>query len=61
MNRTKIFTRVVSILFPAAGLYFCWWLRESAGEVLAGIAFVVLCVNYFWIMRKKKLQNKNAV
>ena len=54
MNRSKIGVRLVSALFPAAGLYLCWWLREAAGELVAGIAFLVLCLNYFWIMRNSK-------
>ena len=54
MNWSKISSSFVAALFPAAGLYFCWWLRREAGDFLAGITFVVLCVNYFWIMRNLK-------
>ena len=52
MKWNKFGTSLVSVLFPAAGLYFCWWLLDEAGEVVAGLVFVMLCVNYFWIMRK---------
>lgn len=58
MNWNKIGISLVSALFPAAGLYFCWWLLEQAGEIVAGLVFVILCVNYFWIMRKLK-QSEN--
>lgn len=54
MNRLKFGVRLLSALFPAAGLYLCWWLRDAAGELVAGITFVFLCVNYFWIMRNMK-------
>tara|TARA_B100000963_G_scaffold70561_1_gene58821 strand:- start:3031 stop:3207 length:177 start_codon:yes stop_codon:yes gene_type:complete len=54
MSRSKIGSHVTSFLFPAACLYFCWWLLGAVGELVAGIAFVVLCVNYFWIMRNLK-------
>ena len=54
MNRAKICLHLTSALFPAAGLYLCWWLLDAVGELVAGIAFVVLCVNYFWIMRNLK-------
>jgi len=54
MNWSTIIARLVAALFPAAGLYLCWWLRGKAGDLVAGIAFVVLCVNYFWIARKLK-------
>ena len=47
MKRAKIGARLVSALFPAAGLYLCWWLRGTVGELAASIAFVFLCVNYF--------------
>lgn len=52
MNWNKLGTSLVSALFPAAGLYFCWWLMGQAGELVAGLVFGVLCVNYFLIMRK---------
>ena len=62
MNRAKISAHIISALFPAAGIYLCWWLSEAVGELIAGIAFVILCVNYFWIMRKfKNLQNNPGV
>ena len=51
MNKAKIGTYLISALFPAASLYLCWWLREEVGDLFAGIVFVFLCVNYFWIMR----------
>ena len=54
MNRSKIGAQLTCVLFPAAGLYLCWWLLEVVGKLVAGIAFVVLCVNYFWIMRNLK-------
>ncbi len=54
MNLFKIGTRIAAALFPAAGLYLCWWLRGELGDFIAGVAFVVLCVNYFWIMRNMK-------
>ena len=54
MNWNKLGTSLVSALFPAAGLYFCWWLMGEAGELVAGLVFGVLCVNYFLIMRKLK-------
>ena len=54
MNRAKISAYFISALFPAAVLYLCWWLSEAVGELIAGIAFVILCVNYFLIMRKFK-------
>lgn len=54
MNWSKVGARFVAALFPAAALYLCWWLRIKAGDLLAGIAFVLLCVNYFWIMRNLK-------
>ena len=54
MSRSTIGAHLTSVLFPAASLYLCWWLLEAVGELFAGIAFVVLCVNYFWIMRDLK-------
>ena len=51
MNRAEISAYLTSVLFPAAGLYLCWWFLDVVGELVAGIAFAVLCVNYFWIMR----------
>ncbi len=58
MNMNKIGTYLVSVLFPAAALYLCWWLMDRAGEVVAGIVFVLLCANYFWIMRRLKTPGK---
>jgi len=54
MNRSKIAAHLISALFPAAGLYLCWWLRGAMGELAAGIVFVILCLNYFFIMRSFK-------
>jgi len=54
MSRFKIVAHLTSALFPAAGLYLCWWLLEEVGELIAGIVFVVLCVNYFCIIRNLK-------
>ena len=54
MSRSIIGAHLTSVLFPAASLYLCWWLLEEVGELVAGIAFVVLCVNYFRIMRNVK-------
>ena len=54
MNRSEIGAHFISAIFPAASLYLCWWLLEAVSELVAGIAFVVLCVNYFWIMRNLK-------
>ena len=54
MNWNKLGTNLVAALFPAAGLYFCWWLLGETGEIVAGLVFVILCVNYFWIMRNLK-------
>ncbi len=54
MNLSKIGLHIAAALFPAAGLYLCWWLRGEFGDFIAGSAFVVLCVNYFWIMRNVK-------
>tara|TARA_X000000950_G_C13565337_1_gene517264 strand:+ start:290 stop:508 length:219 start_codon:yes stop_codon:yes gene_type:complete len=51
MSQSKIGANLTPALFPAAGLYLSWWLLEEVGELVAGIAFVVLCVNYLWIMR----------
>jgi len=54
MDWSKIGAHLVAALFPASGLYLCWWLRGEAGELVAGIVFAILCVNYFWIMRNLK-------
>ena len=54
MNWPKISARLAAVLFPAAGLYFCWWLRGEVGDLVAGTAFMLLSVNYFWIMRNLK-------
>ena len=54
MNWNKLGSNLVAALFPAAGLYFCWRLLGETGEIVAGLVFVILCVNYFWIMRKLK-------
>ena len=54
MNRFKFVVHLISVLFPAASLYLCWWLHGAMGELIAGIVFVILCVNYFFIMRNFK-------
>ena len=54
LSRFKVGARFTSALFSASGLYLCWWLLEAVGELVAGIAFLILCVNYFWIMRNFK-------
>ena len=43
---------LVSILFPAAALYFCWWIMGDVGELVAGIIFLIMTINYIWLMRK---------
>ena len=48
----KIVKYFVSVLFPAATLYVCWWLALEVGEILAVFAFVLLGANYYWLMRK---------
>ena len=48
----KIVKSVVSVLFPAATLYVCWWLALEVGEIAAVFAFVLLGANYYWLMRK---------
>ena len=48
----KIFKYLVSVLFPAATLYVCWWLALEVGEIVAVFAFVLLGANYYWLMRK---------
>tara|TARA_Y100000589_G_scaffold330883_1_gene382016 strand:- start:953 stop:1129 length:177 start_codon:yes stop_codon:yes gene_type:complete len=58
MDRAKFGAHLLSALFSAAGLYLCWWLRGAIGEMVAGIVFVVLCVNYFFIMRNLKKSAK---
>ena len=54
MSRNKVGIYMVSVLFPLAVLYICWWLMQEMGEVVAVIAFVLLSANYFWLMRKFK-------
>lgn len=54
MSRNKVGIYMVSVLFPLAVLYICWWLMQEMGEVVAVIAFVLLSANYFWLMRKLK-------
>ena len=34
MNWNKLGTNLVAALFPAAGLYFCWWLLGETGEII---------------------------
>ena len=41
----KIVKYFVSILFPAATLYVCWWLALEVGEIAAVSAFVLLGAN----------------
>ena len=48
----KIVKYLVSVLFPAATLYVCWWLALEVGEIAAVFAFVLLGANYYWLMRK---------
>lgn len=48
----KVVKYLVSILFPAATLYACWWLALAVGEIAAVIAFALLGANYYWLMRK---------
>ena len=43
---------LVSVFFPAATLYVCWWLALEVGEIAAVFAFVLLGVNYYWLMRQ---------
>ena len=52
MNITKIVRMLVSILFPAAALYFCWWIMGDVEELVAGIIFLIMTINYIWLMRK---------
>ena len=40
MNWNKLGTNLVAALFPAAGLYFCWWLLGETGEIVAGQEFL---------------------
>ena len=47
----KIVKYLVSVLFPAAMLYVCWWLALEVGEIVASFAFVLLGANYYWLMR----------
>ena len=57
MSRTKIGAMITSVLFSAAGFYLVWWLSEVVSELVAAIAFLVLFLNYYWIMRNfKKLR-----
>ena len=48
----KFVKYLVSVLFPAATLYVCWWLVLEVGEIAAVFAFVLLGTNYYWLMRK---------
>ena len=48
----KIVKYLVSVLFPAATLYVCWWLALEVGEISAIFVFVLLGANYYWLMRK---------
>ena len=52
MNITKIGGMLASILFPAAALYFCWWIMGDVEELVAGIIFLIMTINYIWLMRK---------
>ena len=47
MNQAKISAHLTLALLPAVGLYLCWWLLDAIGELVSGIVFAVLCVNYF--------------
>ena len=48
----KIVKYVVSVLFPAATLYVCWWLALEVSEIVAIFTFVLLGANYYSLMRK---------
>ena len=48
----KIVKYLVSVLFPAATLYVCWWLALEVGKIAAVFAFVLLGANYYWLMRR---------
>ena len=48
----KMVKYLVSVLFPAATLYVCWWLALEVGEIAAIFAFLLLGANYYWLMRK---------
>ena len=52
MHITKIARMLVSILFPAAALYFCWWIMGDVEELVAGIIFLIMTINYIWLIRK---------
>jgi hypothetical protein len=52
MNITKIARMQVSILFPTAALYFCWWIMSDVEELVEGIIFLIMTINYIWLMRK---------
>ena len=54
MSRNKVGIYMVSVLFPLAVLYICWWLMQEIGEVVAVIVFVLLSANYFRLMQKLK-------
>ena len=54
----KIVKYVVSVLFPAATLYVCWWLALEISEIVAVFAFVLLGANYYWLMRKAGRSDK---
>ena len=56
LNKTGIY--MVSVVFSLSVLYICWWLMQEMGEVVAVIVFVLLSVNYFWLMRKLKSSEK---
>ena len=38
----KFVKYLVSVFFPAATLYVCWWLAVEVGEIVAVFAFVLL-------------------
>jgi hypothetical protein len=52
MNLNKIVRILISILYPAAALYFSWWVMGHAGELTAGINLLIMTINYFWLMHK---------
>lgn len=52
MSITKVARMLVFIIFPAATLYFCWWIMGDVEELVAGIIFLIMTINYIWLMRK---------
>jgi hypothetical protein len=52
MNLNKIVRILISILYPVAALYFCWWVMGHAGELKAGTILLIMTINYIWLMHK---------